>query len=154
MAATTHHLAQVNLVQMRTSFNDPIMADFIAALAPINQLAEQSPGFVWRYIESPDDPAPPIFDASILVNLSVWDSIDALFNFTYSGGHLDIFRKRQKWFTRPTLPQMALWWIPATHTPTPTEAKTKIEHLAQHGPTPHAFTLKRRFTIQDLLNYA
>jgi hypothetical protein len=44
----TFHLAQINIARMLAPIGDPIMADFVAQLPPINALAEESPGFVWR----------------------------------------------------------------------------------------------------------
>ena len=38
-----------------------------------------------------------------------------------------------------------LWWIPAGQVPTIEEAKARLAHLRDHGPTPAAFTFKRRF---------
>jgi hypothetical protein len=40
---------------------------------------------------------------------------------------------------------MALWWLPAGEIPGIAEGKARLEHLRQHGPGPHAFTLKQRF---------
>jgi Domain of unknown function (DUF3291) len=40
--------AQVNVARMRAPLDDPVMAGFVARLAEINALADQSPGFVWR----------------------------------------------------------------------------------------------------------
>ncbi len=49
-ASTTRafDLAQVNVALPRETRISAMFADFIAALAPINALAESSPGFVWR----------------------------------------------------------------------------------------------------------
>ena len=41
-----YQLAQVNVAKMRAPLDDSRMAEFVAALDPINALAEQSPGFV------------------------------------------------------------------------------------------------------------
>ena len=43
-----HHLAQINIARMLAPIDHAVMADFVAQLLPINALAEQSPGFVWR----------------------------------------------------------------------------------------------------------
>jgi hypothetical protein len=43
-----YYIAQINIAHMRAPLTDPIMEDFVAQLAPINALADQSPGFVWR----------------------------------------------------------------------------------------------------------
>src|ERR1019366_8999470 len=51
----TFDLAQVNAALPRETHISAVFADFIAALAPINALAESSPGFVWRVQEDGRD---------------------------------------------------------------------------------------------------
>src|SRR4029450_2569803 len=46
---TGFHLAQRNIGRLRYEVGDPRMAEFIDNLAFVNDLAERSPGFVWRY---------------------------------------------------------------------------------------------------------
>ena len=41
-------LAQVNVAKMLAPVDDPVMAEFVANLEPINALADAAPGFVWR----------------------------------------------------------------------------------------------------------
>ena len=36
-------------------------------------------------------------------------------------------------------------WVPPGHVPTVEEAQERLEHLDAYGPTPQAFTFKRRF---------
>ena len=48
VADARFQLAQINIARMRAPLADPIMADFVANLPPINALADTSPGFVWR----------------------------------------------------------------------------------------------------------
>src|SRR6266536_2659737 len=92
-----YHLAQVNVGRLRAPIDDPVTADFVAALEPINQLADHSPGFVWR-LQTPEGDATSIrvfSDDSILVNMSVWESVEALWDFTYASRHLDLLRRRR-----------------------------------------------------------
>lgn len=42
------HLAQLNLGLFQAPLDAPEMAEFTAALGPINAIAESTPGFVWR----------------------------------------------------------------------------------------------------------
>ena len=42
------YLAQINIALMKAPLDDPIMAEFAAALNEVNVIAAQSPGFVWR----------------------------------------------------------------------------------------------------------
>jgi Domain of unknown function (DUF3291) len=81
----TYHLAQVNIGRVRDAIDSPLLADFVAALDPVNQLADESPGFVWR-LQTEDGDATairPYDDDSILVNMSVWESLERwAFSFT------------------------------------------------------------------------
>jgi tRNA(adenine34) deaminase len=45
---------------------------------------------------------------------------------------------------------MCCWYVPAGHLPTVAEAMERIAHIREHGPTPYAFTFKKRFTVMDM----
>ncbi len=81
--------------------------------------------------------------------MSVWESIESLFEFTYKTAHTELIRSRRDWFHRMETPFMALWWIPEGHIPTPDEAQAKLEYLETHGVTPHAFTFKQRYSVEE-----
>ena len=128
------------------------MAEFVALLDPVNALADDAPGFVWR-LQADDGNATSIraFDDDVMiVNMSVWESIDALAEFVYRSGHLDVMRRRREWFAQVRT-HLVLWWIPAGEIPAVAEAQRRLEHLQAHGPTPHAFTFKARFMPGDEL---
>ncbi len=141
----THHLAQVNIGRFRAPLDDPIMEGFRAALDPINALADRSPGFVWR-LQTEDGNATAIRpyggDSLMAINVSVWDSLEALQHFVYKSGHVGTLRARQQWFEPLVGPVLALWWIPVGHVPTVAEAVERLAHLETHGPSPHAFTFR------------
>jgi hypothetical protein len=135
------HLAQVNIGRARGEMTDPVMADFAAALPEINALAERSPGFVWR-LQTEDGDATairPYDDTRILINLSVWTSLDALSGYVFRSDHAQYLRRRREWFERFERVYLALWWIPAGHRPSVAEAVARLAHLEMRGPTPHAF---------------
>ena len=148
-----YHLAQINISRMLGAIDSPVMADFVAQLETINTLGEQSPGFVWRLkTDSGDATSIRAFeDEFIIVNMSVWTDVESLFQYAYYSGHADVYRRRAEWFEKMITPAMVMWWIPASHVPTVDEAKTKLEYLHAHGPTPLAFTFKQRFTIENYL---
>lgn len=150
------HIAQVNIAAMRGAIDSDIMADFVANLERINAVADATPGFVWRLQgEEGNATAFRVFESDMLIiNMSVWESVDVLFDYTYRSDHIDVFRRRAEWFTRMETPHMALWWIPAGHIPTPQEAKARLEYMQEHGVTPFAFTFKKRFTPDEMLAYA
>jgi Domain of unknown function (DUF3291) len=140
------HLAQVNIALPKGPMDSPVMAEFAAQLEPINALADGSPGFVWRLQDEDGDATSirPFEDERLMINLSVWESVDALWRFVYDSGHLDVMRRRREWFEHMKL-FMCLWWVPAGHIPDEEEAKERLEHLRRHGPTERAFTFKQRF---------
>jgi hypothetical protein len=139
---TRWKLAQVNVAIPRAPVDAPLMADFVAALEPINRIADGSPGFVWR-LQSAEGNATGfrLSDGQLIVNMSVWESIEALAEFVYRGPHVAIMRHRRRWFEAMEL-YLALWWIPRGHLPTLAEAEERLEHLRRHGPTAQAFTFR------------
>ena len=144
-----HHLAQVNVATLRAPLDGPELAGFVAQLEPVNALADQSPGFVWR-LQTEDGDATairPFEDDRVMVNLSVWASLEALRSFVYATRHLEVMRHRRAWFHRMPDPYMALWWVPAGTIPTVAEARDRLELLASHGPTAGAFTFRAPFPV-------
>ena len=128
----------------------PVMAGFKAALEPINALADEATGFVWR-LQTEDGDATairPYEDERMMVNMSVWESIEALRAFVYTSGHTSVMRNRERWFDRLET-YLVLWWVPAGHQPTIEEAKERLEHLKRRGPTPYAFTFRASFPAPD-----
>ncbi len=146
------HLAQVNIGRFRAPIDSPIMAGFRAQLEPINALADQSPGFIWR-LQTEDGDAtavrPYAGDDLMAINMSVWDSLEALQQFVYKSHHVHTLRGRDQWFEPIEGPILALWWIPGGHTPTVQEAVERLAHLKTHGPTPHAFSFRTPFPPPD-----
>jgi Domain of unknown function (DUF3291) len=139
-------LAQVNIALPKAPLDTPLLSGFVRQLDPINALADTAPGFVWR-LQTEDGNATAIRafdDDRLLVNMSVWESVDDLAAFVYRSDHVAVMRRRREWFEHMEL-YMALWWVNSGHVPTLAEAKERLAHLAEHGPTPFAFTFRRRF---------
>jgi hypothetical protein len=144
---TGYHIAQVNIGRVTAPPDDPIMAGFMSRLDEINALADGSPGFIWRLQTSEGNATylRPYDDDRILVNMSVWESIEALKHYVYRTAHVELLRQRQEWFEKFSGAYLALWWVPAGHRPGIDEAKKRIAHLQAHGPTQFAFTFKTTF---------
>ncbi len=141
------HLAQINVARAKAPLDDPLLAEFMAQLDRINGLADQSPGFVWR-LQSESGNATDILvseDPCLLVNLSVWSSVEALFDFVYKTGHSGVMARRKDWFEPFGRPYLALWWVLAGQRPSVEEAMARLDLIAEQGPGPEAFTFKRRF---------
>lgn len=146
-----YHLAQINIAIMKAPLSDPVMAGFAEQIDAINALAEASPGFVWRLMtEEGDATALRVFeDERILLNMSVWESVEALKSYTYQSRHVLVVRRRKEWFERIETPHLALWWIPVGHIPTPEEGKARLHLLATAGPTAEAFTFQTVFASPE-----
>ena len=153
-------LAQVNIGRMREPLDSPLLADFVAALDPVNAAADAAPGFIWR-LQTEDGNATAVHafewdqggSAGVLVNMSVWESVEALAAYVYSDTHRQVLRRRRQWFERMAEAYAALWWIPRGHTPTTDEAEERVLHLRESGPTPYAFTLKEHFPPPDVAGF-
>ena len=146
-------LAQVNVGRLVAPLDSPQLADFVAGLDSVNGVADGAPGFVWR-MQTEDGNATAVrgFEqdgegsgGGILINMSVWESVEALAAYAYGDAHLAVLRRRREWFERMTHAYAALWWIPRGHIPTVSEAEDRVQRLRDHGPTPYAFSLKVHF---------
>lgn len=146
-AAARYQLAPINVARLRAPLDAPLLADFVAALAPINALADRSPGFVWRLqTEAGDATAVRLFaDDLLLVNMSTWESLAALADYVYQSAHTAVMRRRRTWFAPFAGVYVVLWWVAAGQRPTPAEAETRLRLLEAHGPTPEAFTFRAPF---------
>src|ERR1700730_13248036 len=141
------HLAQVNLARMRGSLEDPVMSGFVSRLDEINALADRSPGFVWRLQTEAGNATylRPYEDDRVLLNLSVWKSVEELKTYVHGTVHAELLRQRHDWFEKFGAPAVALWWVPAGHLPSVDEAKKRLDHLQKNGPTAFAFTFPALF---------
>jgi hypothetical protein len=141
------HLAQLNIGRLRAPIDSPEIAEFADALDRVNALAEASPGFVWR-LQTDEGNATsvrPFPDEDVIVNLTVWTSVEALADYVYRTDHTAFLRRRREWFHRMDTPIMVLWWLPAGELPTVVDAVERLDHLTAHGPTAHAFTFRTPF---------
>ena len=151
MAPRTWHVAQVNVARLLAPLDSPQLEAFVERLEPINALADDAPGFVWR-LQTPQGDATGIRafeDDRIIVNLSVWTSIEALADFVFASGHAEVLRRRREWFDQMAEAHLVLWWIAAWTTPTVEEAERRLRLLRERGPCPEAFTLREPFPAPD-----
>ena len=133
-------LAQINVARFARPVSDPVHQPFFDALDAINALAEAAPGFVWRPV---GEASPATLDERLLVNLSVWASMEALSAFVYESDHRNVMVRRRAWFESVGGAHLALWWVPAGHRPSADEGLARLWHLDRFGATPHAFTFKQ-----------
>ncbi len=135
------------MARARAPLTDPLLADFFAQLDEINALADRSPGFVWRLQDETGSAADIQVeeDPLLIVNMSVWESQEALFDFVYKSGHIQVLSRRKEWFERLATPYLALWWAPVGILPTLEDGLERLKYLARHGPSARAFTFKTFF---------
>jgi hypothetical protein len=82
---------------------DPVINEFESALAPINELATVSDGFVWQL--NMDDPEErqntgvrALDDDPLLIpQLSLWTSSGALHHYVIKSGHGSYLKRRKEW---------------------------------------------------------
>lgn len=144
-----YHLAQINVARMHfENIEAPAMESFRKQLDSINAQAERTPGFVWRLKDDTNNAMAydPYDDPQIIVNISVWETITALKDFTYHTAHAGLIRQRKEWFQAFGKAYYALWWIPKGTHPSLKEAQQRLEYLQENGPTPHSFDFKQAFT--------
>jgi hypothetical protein len=141
------HIAQMNVGTTLYDIDDERMAGFTDNLDRVNALAEATPGFVWR-LQSEQGNATDIMvtdDPHFIVNMSVWETVEALFDYVYRSDHCSIMVGRRQWFAKPEGPYQVLWWVEEGVLPTVEEGLARLDHLTRHGPTPSAFTFKTVF---------
>ncbi|GIH93190.1 DUF3291 domain-containing protein [Planobispora siamensis] len=138
------HLAQLNVARLRAPLDSPEIADFVNLLEPINRVSDDAPGFVWRLKggEDPRDTVKHDYGDDLVINFSVWESRETLWNFVYRSAHLPVLRRRKEWFHHIAQPYSVMWWIPEGHIPSLAEGMERLELLREHGPGPRAFTFK------------
>ena len=119
----------------------------VGSLARINEIADDSPGFVWRLQgDGGDATSLRPFGEDVIVNMSLWTSVEALFDFVYRTAHAPVMAKRRQWFAKPEAAFMVLWWVKAGYIPTIDDARGRLDILKRKGPSPVAFTFKTRFS--------
>jgi heme-degrading monooxygenase HmoA len=145
------HLAQLNIGLPVAPLDGPELAGFMENLEPVNAIADAAPGFVWR-LQTEDGDATairPYDDDRLIVNMSVWTSVEALAAFVFSGEHRAIMKRRREFFEPMREAFQVLWWVPEGTTPTVAEAQERLTHLREHGPTTYAFTFRTPFPAPD-----
>ena len=143
-------LAQANIGRLKKPLDHPDTKEFKDGLEGMYALAESSPGFVWRVQSNYDTDEPRPYDRSILITLSVWESVDSLKGFVYKSHHAHFVSRRKNWFEPLDGPHLVLWWIPKDTMPTIWDVKERLDHLANNGVTEFAFTFQHQFPQPNL----
>jgi hypothetical protein len=134
---------------LRAPWSDPEVRGFEDRIPETFAVAQGTPGFVALY-EHPGDSGPRFYDPAVHPaappqTLSVWTDLAAVYPYVYQGLHGEALRLRREWFVKPAWPTYVAWWIGDDEEPTWPDAQRRLEHLHDHGPTPHAFNFKAPF---------
>ena len=146
------HLAQLNIAKAKASLDDPLMKEFMDNLDPINAIADASQGFIWRLQDEEGDATSiqAFDDPNMIVNMSVWESIEALKDFLFKTHHLEFLKRKEEWFEKLSEANHVMWWIPIEHEPSVEEAKERLLYLKVNGESPYSFTFRSNFNYADL----
>lgn len=151
-----YEIAEINIARMKgVSIDDPIMLEFVENIAAVNAVAEQSEGFVWRLKDDENNNATalnPYNDEQIIINISVWATIETLENYVYKSFHTDFLKRRKEWFQTYGKVHTAMWWIEKGNYPTVEEAVQKLTELQENGASPAVFDFRRKFPSPDVIN--
>ncbi len=135
------HIAQLNIGRPLHALDDPGMAGFMQNLDRVNAIAERSPGFVWRLKDESNNATAlrPFDDPNMLVNMSVWESVEALERFVWATVHKQFYSRKGGWFEKLAEPHFVMWSIPPGHIPDLGEAKARLAHLSAYGDSDFVF---------------
>jgi hypothetical protein len=144
-----YYLAQINIAKLIEPIDSPLLEDFVGDLDRINKIAEESKGFIWRLEDESGNAlnVNPLNDPTLIVNMSVWETVEDLKKFVYYSGHIEVFIKRAKWFEKMNTPHMALWWVRKDELPSAEDAKNKLLELENHGESQSSFSFKKLFEM-------
>jgi hypothetical protein len=143
-----YQLAEINIARIKgVNIGDPIMKEFVDNLYAINMLAESSAGFVWRLKDEDNNATAfnPYNDEQVIINISVWESIEFLESYVFKTLHADFLRRRREWFQKFGKVTTAMWWIREGEFPSVEEAVDKLARLQEEGPTSKIFDFKTKF---------
>ena len=143
-----YQIAEINVARMKgVNINDPIMREFEVNLVKVNELAESSAGFVWRLKDDNNNATGfnPYNDEQVIINVSVWESIETLEHYVYKTFHTDFLKRRREWFHSYGKAYTAMWWVPAGQFPTMQEAVDRLDYLQKHGASEFVFDFRNKF---------
>lgn len=150
MSNKNYHLIHANIALARASLDDPLMNGFVQQVEEINLKASLSAGFVSQ--PTPNDSG-EIYQGKLLLNMSIWESVEELNAFTHTGKHAKALEDRSSWFEKQSKSSYVLFWFTKGETPTELEVSKRIEHLAMYGTTAYAFNFQQYFTSDEAEKY-
>ncbi len=152
------HAALYTFGIFRERAEDPVNDGFHTRNDPILDYVAHASGFIARAGYEDEENGPPEWGPQIQprwyvelgdgwspATLSVWQDLEAIAAFAYSGLHGEAVRLGREWFINGPWPPFVIWWIPEGDRPDWTEGVKRFHALADHGPGPDGFNLKSPF---------
>jgi len=143
-----YQLAEINIAKMKgVNIDDPIMKEFVDNLDKVNEIAENSDGFVWRLKDDNNNATNlnPYNDEQIIVNYSIWESIETLEHYMYKTFHSEFLKRRKEWFQTFGQVSTAMWWVKKGEIPDLTEAMAKLDYLQKNGASAKVFNFRNKY---------
>ncbi|PHR93351.1 MAG: hypothetical protein COA69_05285 [Robiginitomaculum sp.] len=146
-----YDLAELNIAEAIYPMDDVRMDGFTSRIDAVNALADRADGFVWRLIDDNSElggalSLRPFPNPNMLVNMSVWQDVQSLYDFVYKTVHTKVMDGKPAWFSHLKSHSTVMWWVPIGHVPSLEEAKEKLALLDNIGPSKDAFSFEQAFT--------
>ena len=141
-------IAHMNVARLRFPPGDPRVAEFVDNVSRVNQVAERSPGYVWRLSDEQVAVGDGITfqtldpDPCLAITVSTWTSVEDLWHFVNKTVHGGFLRRRADWFEPYPGPNYVIWNHDGDAPPTLDEGWKRLRHLGEHGPTAAAYDFK------------
>ncbi|MFZ7944853.1 DUF3291 domain-containing protein [Neobacillus sp. 19] len=135
--------------RLKHPYEHPASREFFEAGYKIMRQASISGQLIKEF--SPDKAAIPeeaiVGEGPPILTLTVWENLQSLYRFTYSGKHQQALRDRNKWIDphQEKQPTYVVWWTEKVKDVSWEEAFKRYNYYIQHGPTPFAFDYKHAF---------
>ncbi len=97
----------------------------------IRKAASSAPGHIWN--------SQDIIDDAIFATRSLWETLESLRSFVYSGIHRRYLNRTAEWFVEADQVNMVLWRVADGDIPELNDAQARLAHLREHGPSERAF---------------
>ena len=138
-------VAHMNVARLRHPPGDPRVAGFIDNVQKVNSIAERSSGYVWRFSDEALSVGEGVAfqgladDPKLAISLSVWESVEHLWQFVNKTVHGGFLRSRDRWFEPYGGPNYVIWNHLSDAPPDISEGWDRLNMLAEKGATPQAF---------------
>lgn len=151
-------LAFMTLGVLHEPVGTPKVQGFVDRIAGVYGAADSSSGFLgrserdvenwshsWGQIVRPNCIPEARSDDRLAMTLSLWESLESVAAFAYSGAHGEALSKRKEWFESGDFPTYVAWWVLDDHQINWADAASRLDHLHEFGSSPSAFTFAKPF---------